>query len=145
MDQNSRSSGHRIRVSFIIIGLFIALWWTFPKKRNAEQLSAVEEGTFEIVVSDADGVPLSGRTSVAVDESCDASDRTEPTVTAGYQLVDGRAWRVRLFCPDRRSRFLNVRFPFMGPDCAAAENPIRTIPANQRLELTVACLPVSSE
>lgn len=145
MDPNSRASGSRILVSFFIIGLFIVLWWSFPKKQRAEQLSAVEEGTFEIIVKDVDGTPLSGKTSVAVDEYCDTADRSEPSVTAGYQLINGLAWRVRLFCPDRRSRLLLVRFPFLGTECAAAENPILTIPANRRLELTVACSPVSSE
>jgi hypothetical protein len=147
MDQNSHRNGfnRKIFFSFLVVGFFIVLWRTFPKAQKAERFSAVEEGTFEILVRNADGTNLSGKGFVAVDESCDASDRSEPTVTAGYQLIDGQAWRVRLFCPDRHTRLLNVRFPFMGTECTAEENPILTIPKSQRLELTVACSPVSSE
>ena len=135
----------KIFFSFLIAGFVFILWVRTPKTQGVDQLLIAEEGTLEIFArrEDRTGIPREGL--VLVDEYCHAHDRSDPSVTSVYRLVDGQAWRVRLLCPDLATRSLEVRVSFMGTECASLENPIQDIPKSRRLYLTVDCPQEPSE
>ena len=142
---DERAFYRRLVFAFLVVGGCLAVVWYYPTSLKGLPPWPIEEGTFELSARSADASELPREGLVLVDEYCHSPDRSEPSVTSVYRLVDGQAWRIRLLCPDRGTRSIDVHFSFMGTECASEENPISAIPKTRRLDLTVTCPQEPSE
>lgn len=119
----------------------IAIYIAFPSRqanKNATTLLA-EEGTFEVMITSARGdLPSLGQ--ITIHEHCRGT-ANGTTIASERMLHNGEAWRIRLFCPDHGTEWINIVPQFRGFVCTPGSVLFRSNPNQMALRTTVFCVP----